>query len=131
MDGLSIGGRRALRLVGKTAKTSLPDLELPDGGHEVVRREIRPRTVCEEEIGVARFPEEEVAETSLATGANQEVDVRRAGGGAGGGLDPDSRWRGGPSRTEEGPQCGIAVHLIRLARRDPDRGAVGGLWIRW
>src|SRR5687768_8634015 len=38
--------------------------------------EVRPQTVDEMQLGVCALPEEEIAQALLATGADQEVDLR-------------------------------------------------------
>src|SRR5688572_12013393 len=56
--------------------------------------EVRPQAVDEMQLGVCAFPEQEIAEALLATGADQQVDLRCRQGGV---VDCGERF--GETRT--------------------------------
>src|SRR3990172_11220927 len=54
-------------------------LELADRLKQVVPAEIGPQGGHEEEVGVSRLPEEEIAQALLAARANEQVGIRKIG----------------------------------------------------
>ena len=58
-------------------ETSLAALILRDGGLEIACGKFWPHARREHELSIRALPQEEVAEPLLATGSNEEVDVRQ------------------------------------------------------
>src|SRR5690606_20422056 len=71
---------RKLELLGARTVATVAAAEFADGMLEVVLREIRPQPVDEEQLGIGRLPEQEVADALLAAGADQQIRVRNAFG---------------------------------------------------
>src|SRR5271157_6189772 len=57
-------------------EAALAAVEFADGGPEVGAVEIGPHAAGEDQLGVGAFPQQEVAETLLAAGADEEIDRR-------------------------------------------------------
>src|SRR5262245_47010167 len=51
------------------------------GAFEFFLVEIRPQRVAEVQLGISQLPQQEVADAALATGADQQIRVRKPGGG--------------------------------------------------
>jgi len=58
------------------SEPSLPAMELAHGLGEVALLEVRPHAVGEDQLGVGALPEQEVRESLLAAGTDQQIDVR-------------------------------------------------------
>ena len=50
-------------------------MEIVECGAQVVGAEVRPQRVDEAELGVGRFPEQEIRQPLFAAGADEEIDV--------------------------------------------------------
>src|SRR6266508_2609301 len=61
----------------RSAEAALPGGEGADSRRQIAHVEVRPHAVGEVELGVRALPQQEIREPLLASGANQQVDVRR------------------------------------------------------
>ena len=64
-------------LVGREhgSEATLSLAEVGNGVSKILGAEIRPQRIDEQELGVGAFPKKEVAQSLLATSADQEIDV--------------------------------------------------------
>src|SRR6185295_5187368 len=66
--------RSACGGVGEPAEASLPPVEIHDRLAQLLRPEVRPHDRAEAQLGVGRFPQQEIAQAPLAASPDQEVD---------------------------------------------------------
>ena len=59
-----------------SAVAPLPGLIRNQSLHEILFPEVRPERLGEEEFGVRRLPEQEVADSEFAAGSDEEIGVR-------------------------------------------------------
>ena len=62
---------------GDAAKAPVAPPELLHGPRQVDPVEVGPHRLCEEQLGVGTFPEQEVAQPLLAASADRQIDIRR------------------------------------------------------
>ena len=78
-------------------------MEVVEGRGQIGGGEVRPHARHEPELGIGAFPEEEIAQALLASGADQDVDVRSLGSGMG---------RQGAARKKPSGQPGSKVFIL-------------------
>ena len=78
---LGCGGLFLRELFGGLAEAAFATLVVDDGAVEFFAAEVGPERVAEVEFRVGRLPEQVVAESLLATGADEQVGVGHEGGG--------------------------------------------------
>ncbi len=93
----------------ETSEAAFAALVVDDGFEEMDAAEVRPETVCDEDLGVGDLPEEEVGDALLAGGADDEIGVghvRGVEGARNGGLVEGVK-RTGAEEVFDGTAAGV------------------------
>src|SRR6185369_7288803 len=74
MNSGLFGGSK-LRGAANAPEAALAAMEIDECYAQIVGAEVRPQRVEEAELGVGRFPEQEIRQPLFAAGANEKIDV--------------------------------------------------------
>ena len=132
----------ACRFGGNVAEASFPVAEIPNRVFQILRAKFGPEHRAEIQLGIRRLPNQEIAESILAGGSDDEVGIREMGGveiaGDEGIIDLVRRDAVGDNPANRGEQL-LPTSIIERKRenelvvltRELDRILDGFAHLRW